>query len=195
MPNKSDELMGLAEVYADALLGAAAGNEEQVFAEFTDLIGYMDQDPAFAAFLTADSVDDDARRTSLEKLFRGRLSDTLLNLLQVLNHRNRAGEVRAVYRSVQLRMEARHDQQEVIVETAMPLNDELRAGLKHRLGEYTGKEPILIERVVPDLIGGIVVRINDVQIDASVVSRIRSLRGRFGERAAHEIHASKGVEQ
>lgn len=196
MPKKNDEIMGLADVYAAALLGAAAeqGIEEQVAAEYAELIAYMDQDPAFEKFLTADNVDDDPRRASLEKLFRGRMSDLLLNLLQVLNNRYRLDLIREVYRAVELRMEAKHHQQEVRVETAMPLTDELRAAIKSRVGQYIGKEALLIEQVIPELIGGVVIHIKDVQIDASVASRVKELRQRFSERAIQEIHSGKAVE-
>ncbi|HOA75463.1 MAG TPA: ATP synthase F1 subunit delta [Phycisphaerae bacterium] len=196
MPKKDDELMALADVYADALLQAAdeKGEAERVAAEFADLIRYLDRDRDFERFLTASSVDDDPRRDSLEKLFRGRMSDLLLNLLQVLNNRGRLDLVRVVYRAVQLRMERRHHQQEVVVETAMALTDDLRQAIVKHVGEYIGKEPLLIERVVPELIGGVVIRINDIQIDGSVSSRIRTLRQKFSRRAVVEIPSGRGVE-
>jgi F-type H+-transporting ATPase subunit delta len=196
MPRKDDELMALADVYAEALLQAAdeKGEAEQAAAEFADLIRYLDRDTEFEKFLTATSVDDDPRRESLEKLFRGRMSDLLLNMMQVLNNRGRLDLVRVVYRAVQLRMERRHHQQEVVVETAMPLTDDLREMITKNVGEYIGKEPLLIERVMPELIGGVVIRINDIQIDASVSSRVRMLRQNFSERALVEIHDGRGVE-
>jgi F-type H+-transporting ATPase subunit delta len=196
MAKKMDEIMALADVYAGALLGAAEeqGLKEQVAREFAELIAYMDKDPAFEQFLIADTVDADARRESLEKLFRGRMSEILLNLLQVLNKRGRLDAVRMIYRNVELRMEAEHHQQEVVVETAMPLTEELRSLIQTRISKYMDKEALLIEKVMPDLLGGVVIHIGDVQIDASVSSRILELENRFGQRAVHEIHSGRGVE-
>ena len=197
MPDKTEEWMALADVYAEALLTAAdeQNTAEEVAAELAELIRYMDGDPDFANFLTATSVDDDPRRASLEKLFRGRMSDLSLNLLQVLNNRGRLNLIRQIHRCVELHMKKRRHQQEVLVETAMPLNDDLRSLLKTRIGEYVGKEPLLIEQVVPELIGGVVIHINDVQIDASVASRIRVMRRELHERALHEIHDGRGYEE
>jgi F-type H+-transporting ATPase subunit delta len=196
MPDKTDELMALADVYAHALLQAAdeKGTTDEVAAELADLIRYMDSDPEFARFLTADSVDDEARRVSLDKLFRGRMRDLLLNLTQVLNNRNRLHMIRLVYRCVELRMEERHHQQEVLIQTAMPLTEDLRGLLKTRIGEYVGKEALIADQVVPELIGGLVIHINDVQIDASVASRIQDMRQQLSDRAVHEIHGRKGYE-
>lgn len=196
MPKKSDEMMALADVYAEGLLEAATERQaaEGLYGEFQDLIRFMDAEPEFDKFLTAESVDDDPRRDSLEKLFRGKMQDLLLNLLQVLNNRGRTDLVRLVFRAVQLRMEARHHQQEVVVETAMPLSDETKTMLKERLSTYIGKEALLMEEVVPELIGGVVIHIEDEQIDASVASHVRRLSNRFHERAVVEIHDEKSYE-
>lgn len=196
MSDKTNEMMALADVYAEALLAAADEKNaaEEVAVEFAELVGYIGGDSDFALFLAADTVDDDPRRESLEKLFRGRMSELLLNLLQVLNNRNRLHLIRQVQRCVELRMEKRHHQQEVLVETAMPLTDELRGLLKAGVGEYIGKEALLIEEVRPELIGGVVIHVDDVQIDGSVASRIRAMRQKMSLRALHEIHGGGGYE-
>jgi ATP synthase F1 delta subunit len=194
MAHNTDELMSLADVYAAALLRAAEekGQLDEVAAELSDLVRYMDEHPEFDQFLTASSVDDDPRRQSLEKLFRGRMNDLLLNMLQVLNNRMRLDLVRQVQRCVELRMEARRHQQEVEVETAMPLTDDLRNSIREVVGRRIGKEVILIEREDPSLIGGVVIHIDDVQIDACVASRVKVMRKRLFERATEEIHSGRG---
>ncbi|HOB75233.1 MAG TPA: ATP synthase F1 subunit delta [Phycisphaerae bacterium] len=184
------ETLGLADVYAESLLQVAAetGQVEAVAQEFGELIALMDRERDLELFLIADTVDADPRRASLEKIFRGRMSDPLLNTLQVLNNRGRLGLVRAVARCVQLRMEARRHQQEVTVRSAQPLTDSLREQIKRSVSEYIGKEALLIEEVAPELIGGLVLQIGDVQVDASVATRLQTLYRRLIERATAEVH-------
>jgi len=190
MSSMTDETLALADVYAEALLRAAAaqGQDEEVASELADLVAYMDKNPRFDGFLTSPTVDDEARRDSLEKLFRGRMNDLLLNLLQVLNARRRSELIRAVARRVELRMEEKHHQTEVIVETPVPLSDRSRELLKSTLQSRLNKEPLLIEQVRPELIGGLVLRVGDMQLDASLVTRLQTLRGRLQDRATREIH-------
>jgi len=196
MPGEHEGTMAIADLYAKSLLLAAGelGRQEQIAEAFDDLVAYMDCDPNFAAFLTAASVDDDPRRESLEKLFRGKLDDLLLNLLQVLNNRGRMELIRSIQRCVVLRMEEQHHQQEVLVETAKPLTDALRAEIKAAVSDWIGKEALLIEEVRPELIGGVVIHIGDVQIDGSVASQIQAMRGRLRERATEEIYSGRGYE-
>jgi F-type H+-transporting ATPase subunit delta len=186
----TEDAMLVADVYASALLETAQdrGQYEDLAAELADFIAYMDREPEFALFMTADTVDDEPRRESLEKLFRGRMNDLLLNLLQVLNNRRRMGILRAVARCVQLRVEARHHQREVTVRSAVPLSDTLREQVRRVVGEYIGREALLIEQLEPELIGGLVLQIGDVQVDASVDSKLRIMLKRLMERATVEIH-------
>ncbi len=190
-----DELL-VGDVYAAALLEAAEekgeAEVEDAAAGLADLVGYMGKDRDFELFMTADSVDDEPRRVSLEKLFRGRMSDLVLNLLQVLNNRGRMGLLRAVARCVQVRMEARHREREITVRTAAPLTDALRERIRRVVGEYVGRHALLIEQIDPELIGGIVLQIGDVRVDGSVAAKLRTVRKRLGERAIAEVHRGGG---
>lgn len=62
------------------------------------------------------------------------------------------------------------------VTTAVPIDDETRRLIKVRLGELTGFEYVLEERVDPAIVGGIVLRLGDRVIDRSIRDKLRQLR-------------------
>jgi len=194
MAHNFDESMALADIYAEALLAAAAesGEEEAIAREVGEFMRFVERELDLCRMLAADSVDDEPRRVSIEKIFRGRMSDLLVNLLQVLNNRGRLSLVRKVGRCVELRMEEKHHQQEVIVETAMPLSEDQKAAIHQEMSARIGKDAILIEEVKPELIGGMIIHYGDMQIDASVASRIGRTYKRMRERATEEIHGGRG---
>ena len=76
-----------------------AGTIDETLAELEELVRLLESDPGFAGFITAASVDDDDRQKSLEQIFRGRLSDIVLNTLQVMNQHNRAGLLHQLLRA------------------------------------------------------------------------------------------------
>lgn len=188
-----EEALTRGDVYAEALLRAADenGQVDAVAGELADLVAYMNRDADFNAFMIAATVDDEPRRASLEKLFRGRMNDLLLNLLQVLNNRGRMGLLRAIARCVELRLEARRDQQEVTVQTAMPLTTRLREQIRRAVSAYIGKEALLIEEVSSELIGGMILQIGDIRVDASVATQLLTMRRRLANRATAEVHQSQ----
>jgi F-type H+-transporting ATPase subunit delta len=190
------EFLALADTYAESFLLAAEeqGELEEAAGALNDLIAFLNDNPDFESFLTARSVDDDPRRESMEKLFRGRMNESLLNFLQVLNNRGRLDLIRQISRRVQLRMEARQDKQEVRITSATALTDKLRGLLYEQIKARIGKEPILIEKVKPDLIGGMIIQVGDLRIDGSVATKLQDMSRRLIERATQEVHAGRGYE-
>jgi F-type H+-transporting ATPase subunit delta len=185
----SERAEAIAEEYASAMMTLASdrGEAEQVVNDFAELISLMDADPEFEAFMVASSVDADPRRQSLERLFRGKMNDLLLNTIQIMNGRGRHALVRAVYRRVVLYMQTRSRQQEVVVQTAIPLSQELEQHITETLAARLDKEILLRVVVRPELIGGIVIRFGDVQIDGSVASQIRRSQARLVERGRERV--------
>ena len=188
MGDPNFETMAVADFYAKGLLAAAGKDrQEQVARELADLVAYMHTEPGFQTFLTSNLIDDDCRRDSLEKLFRSKMDDLLLNCLQVMNRRRRLWMIDAVARCVRWRMQAKHGAQEITVTSAVPLWHEIRTAIRAVVGGFLGKTVILQERIKPEMIGGITIQVGDMFIDGSVKSRVDAVRKTLFDKAAREV--------
>lgn len=65
------------------------------------------------------------------------------------------------------------------VRVARPLDEAGKSELQKRLSKYLGKEVILDVKEDPALIGGIVVKVGDKVLDASVTRQLERLREKF----------------
>jgi len=187
----SEQEIAIARVYAQAALSLAEaqGQADEVLAELDGLSELMVLDPVFESFLGSPLVDTEERRAALDRMGRGKISEILLDTLQVMNNKGRSGLARALIEAYRQEYEALRGQVRVRVRTAVPLTDALRQQLQEVVSGYTGKRAKLEERVEPSLIGGLVVQVADRLIDTSVVKEIRGLGQRLLERASHEIHS------
>lgn len=197
MPSDNERKTALAKVYAEGFLSAVAeqGCLEEAVAAFDDLMDYLNKDQAFASFLVSATIDVHQRRATLETLFRGRLNDALLNLLQVMNDRRRLAFIPQVHRCVMLKMEDRQGRQEVTVQTPTPLSETLRSLIKQKVSAWLGKEAVIIEELRPELIGGLILQTGDLRIDGSLAARIHRLRKQMKVRIGQAIHDGKGFEE
>lgn len=169
----------LAAVYAKALLGAAeqAGQQEAVVDELESLLAdVFDRLPQFEAVLATPRVSLEEKQAILGKAFSGRMSATLLNGLRVMAKHGRLDCVRAVAKTARKLLNEIQQRVEVEVRVAHPLSSEARTRIEARLVELTGKAVDLHELVLPDLVGGMVVRIGDTLYDGSVASQLDRLR-------------------
>ena len=70
---------------------------------------------------------------------------------------------------------------EVVVTTAVPLDENLRKDLMQFLKKETNSEIELKEAVDESLIGGAIIRMDDIQFDASISSSLNSLKQKFSK--------------
>lgn len=183
----------IAGVYAKALLGLAeqAGVRDAVLEELDELVRHASREPEFERFLSSTVIDEEARRSSLEKMLRGRASDLVVDALQVLNRKGRLALLGEVAHQYRVAVEVIKGQVEVTVNTASPLTESLRAMLVDAIKTRFGQEPVLTERVEKGLIGGMVAWIGDQKFDFSVSRKLRVVKDRLLARASHETHGGR----
>ena len=186
-----DRQTAVARVYADALLGLAErrGEADELRDELAAVAAEVERDDALRAFLVTPLVDAEARAASLERIFRGRASDLLVDGLQVLNRKGRIGllpAIAAVYARAHNTLRGRI---EVAVTSAVPLDDEQRAAVAAAVARRSGRTALLRETVDAALVGGMVIQIGDQKADASVASRLHALSDALLDRASREIQA------
>src|SRR5690349_19402411 len=90
-----------ARVYARGLfeLAQAKGGQaviEETVGELEDILDLARSDARFGEFLASPSISASDRASSLDKIFKGRISDLTLRFLQVLNEKGRIGHLPSI---------------------------------------------------------------------------------------------------
>lgn len=196
MASHDDKNLAAARPYAEALVALAeeAGTAAEVREELAAIERMAAQSAAFRDYLVDPAIDADERRASLERMFRGRFSELVVDTLQVMNRKGRialAPAVAAAYRQLHDRIERRV---EVRVTSAVPLSAEQRRHLAAAIERSTGLEPMLDERVDPAIVGGLVVALGDTKVDASIASRLKNLSEALRQRASRQLRSGSHVE-
>ena len=184
-----DRDLVLGRIYAQALLDLAEeqGKADELLDELTTLAGHLEAHPEIGELFGSPFVDAEERARAIEKGFRGRASDLLTNTLLVINRKGRLRFLRAIAKAYWLELRDRRGQVAVVVRTAVPLTGPLREGLSEAVAGFTGLQPVLIEKVDPSVLGGMVVVVAGTKIDTSVASRLRDLGAAFERRSSEEI--------
>jgi len=191
MAASRDKERSLARIYAEAMLAAAAGGEQAFVDDLDALVGLLDRDPAFEAVLANPLINAAGKRALIEKALRGQLGDTLVDGLQVMRKKGRLGLVRELARAVHELWLARQGKVEVRVTSAVPLSPALREDLIRAAAQRIGKQPVLVERVDPKLLGGLVVRARDGKFDSSILRTLARIEAELLERASNELLSGK----
>ncbi|MES1245413.1 MAG: ATP synthase F1 subunit delta [Acidobacteriota bacterium] len=193
----NDRELSIAGVYSKAMLDLAEqqGASDSLLEELQGLVEYLDRNPELERFLASPLVEDEDRGRVLEKAFRGKTSDLLLDSLQVINRKGRLGLLRGIVESYSAGHRELRGLVETRVRTAVPLTEALRARVRDAVARHTGRTPVLVETVDPSLLGGIVIQVGDEKIDGSVAQKLRELGRALELRASQEIVRSRSYVQ
>ncbi|TWT75966.1 ATP synthase subunit delta, sodium ion specific [Posidoniimonas polymericola] len=159
----------IGKTYAKAVLGAAAGNEWTVVEELQAIVDeILNPHPGFIEPLRSAFVSHEERGQILDRVFGGKVSDTVLHFLKVLSAHNRLGILRTIVRETVRLYQDRNNNVRVRVVSAEPLDDALLGDITNALRSQTGQEPIMTTEVDPDLIAGMQVHVGDTVYDSSL---------------------------
>lgn len=164
-------------LYAKALLSSAGDSVDHIVYELESVVREcLDAHPALETALDSPRISQEHKEGMLDRIFRDRIDGRLLNFLKILCRRDRISNLRAIQQTTTLLREEQCGKMRVIVTSAHPLSDDQRNHIAHQLQQSYGKEPVLVERTDPSLLGGIVLRIGDEVLDGSVQGKFDSIQ-------------------
>jgi F-type H+-transporting ATPase subunit delta len=170
------------DVYAQALveLGEQHGHLDELADEVQQLRELLQTEPDLRRLIFSRIIGQTQRAAMLQRLFQGRVSDTLYNFLQVLSRKGRLVNLPGVLTDFARKMDERRGIVPVDAFVAQPMDSAHREQVAAALGEALGGKTVqLRERVDPSLIGGLKLRIGDKQLDGSVATQLRLMRRRM----------------
>jgi len=166
----------VAKRYAQALFEVAngKGSTDAVEQELKAFTTALKDNPKMVDLLNNPSIETGVKKQQVTSLLQGRVSDIVLNFIQLLIDRRRQDTIESIYTEyVRLADEAR-GQIKATVETAVPLSEEELSVLKSKLGDASKVE--LKATVNPSLIGGARVRVGDRVFDYTVAGQLERFR-------------------
>jgi len=169
--------VSVAGTYAEALYEAALerGQVREVAAQLGEVRRALAETPDLADTLASPDIETRAKKAVVATLLAD-ANPLVANFVQVLLDRDRAAEIEEIGRAFDERVAEAEGRLRIVVRTAIPLTDDLRALVVGRIERDTGR-PVDVETVVdPAIIGGVVIETDGSVVDASVRQRLDDMR-------------------
>lgn len=182
------------KIYAEALLDAAEQRNQssEILEEFDALVlDLFRRDSQLEKFFASSAIGRDRKQEIIEKTFRGRADDLLVNFLLVVNQHERLDMLRAIHAAYRDLLDQRAGRVRVQVRSAVSLPADQAEALRQEIRAKFAKEPVLEARIDPELIAGMVVQVGDWRLDSSVQSRLREIQDQLIERSSYEIQTRR----
>jgi len=167
----------LAQVYARALFEVAReqGKLDELREQLAQFADAVESDRQLAVFFFSPYFSTAEKEQGLERILQG-ADENFVNFLRLLIEKHRMPvlfRIRAAYERL---WDEENKVLPVEITSAIELDPATTENLGRSIGERAGRKVALAARVDPDIIGGIVVRVGNSILDASIRNRLEQLR-------------------
>ncbi len=171
----------VASRYSKSLLDLSKeqDNVDTVKDDIDQVIAVLKENSQLRKVLKNPIITTDKKHAILTGIFEGKVNPLVLSFFSILVDKGRANILLEIMTEFIRNYNELKGIVNATVVSAAPLSKENLSELQNTIGKETNSQVILNNSVDPSLIGGIVVRVGDKQIDASIAGRLDKLERHF----------------
>ncbi len=170
-----------AVIYAQSLLelAEAQGQTDAIGADLSSIASAVKGDAGLKLFTVDPSVSTGQRAALLKRAFDGKVAPLLVNFLGVLNAKGRLNTLSEVAEAYQYLLDKKRNKIEVDVTVAHQLTMDQMNMIQQKVSTALGKTATVTAHVDESIIGGLMLRVEDKLIDASVKYQLEAIKQNF----------------
>ena len=167
----------IAQVWARALFEVAKEHDllDQVREDLGAFVDALNESRDLMVFFFSPYFSTQEKKDGLERAVTG-AEPVFMNFLEALIERHRMPAIFRIQARYEVLWEDERDLLPVEVTSAVELDKAIVSSIGDRIGEQTRRTVELSSKVDPDILGGIVLRVGNVVLDASIRNRLEQLR-------------------
>jgi F-type H+-transporting ATPase subunit delta len=175
----------LARVYARSLFQVAReqGHLDELREQLGQLADALDEHRELAVFFFSPYFSTAEKQQALARVLDG-ADPILLNFLNLLIENHRMPVIFRIRDDYERLWEEENRTLPVEITSAIKLDEATTESVGKKIGERTGRKVTLAARVDPDILGGIIIRVGNSILDASIRNRLEQLRRHVAQGAS-----------
>ena len=174
----------IAEVYARSLYEVASehGTIDELRDELGRFADELDSNRDLAVFFFSPYFSTQEKKDGLARAIEG-ADESFMNFLELLVEKHRMPAIFRIRRELDSLWADANQLLPVTITSAVELDSSTVEGIGRAIGEQTGRRVDLTTNVDPDVLGGIVLRVGNSILDASIRNRLDQLRRQVAKAA------------
>ena len=167
--------------YAKAILNLAKDSKEETVVndDMLFISTTISENPEFEVMLNSPIVKSSDKTNVLNGLFGSKVNNITLGLFHLLQDNKRIAMLHSIAKQYAIIHDFDKHMQVAKVTTAVALTEEIEAKVSAKIVELTGEKANLENEINPAILGGFILRVGDMQYDASISNYLNELKKEF----------------
>ncbi|WP_298515476.1 ATP synthase F1 subunit delta [uncultured Kordia sp.] len=168
--------------YAKAILALAQEQNagEAVAEDMDGIVKTVENSKDLRLMLNSPIVKSETKKTVLQEIFTGMhsISEGVIDMLVSNKRINLLDNIAVQYCHLYDQLQGK---QVAVVTTAIPLTDDLRDKVLAKVKDLTNNEVTIENKIDESIIGGFILRVGDLQYNASIANQLNTLKRTFSQ--------------
>jgi F-type H+-transporting ATPase subunit delta len=175
----------LARVYTRSLFQVARehGRLDELREQLGQFVDALNEHRELAVFFFSPYFSSEEKQQALPRVLDG-ADPILLNFLSLLTENHRMPVIFRIRQEYERLWDEENRTLPVEITSAIKLDDATTESVGRKIGERTGRKVNLAAHVDPDILGGIIIRVGNSILDASIRNRLEQLRRHVAQGAS-----------
>lgn len=179
MNDKAEKIYG--EAFFELCCEEGESTLKDTLDELTELDKIFSQNPEFLKLMGTPTIAIDEKIGLCREIAKeGGVSELTGNLMCILAEKSRMGCFSGVVKYFREMYNIKFKLADITVTTSEPLSDEMKEKIAAKMSQVIGKTVSIIEKIDPNIIGGIVIDYGSRRYDGSVKARLNALKQELG---------------
>ena len=168
----------IANRYAEALfqLSEEENITKEIYNELHDVVEVIKNNKELDNVLKSPLVAKNEKTQLIEALFNNKINNDLKNFLKILVEKGRISSLKSIELTFKELLNDKHNIIEGTVISAIALTEKQVKELEEKLSKKYNKNVTLENEVDKNVLGGVLVRLGNTQIDGSVKTRLNNIK-------------------
>ncbi|MGL5640796.1 MAG: F0F1 ATP synthase subunit delta [Paraclostridium sp.] len=173
----------IASRYAEALfqVGEESNSTEKLYNELKAVVDIIKENPEFSNILKSPIVSKEDKKTLLSNIFGAQIDKEMLNFMKILADKDRLSLVASIQEAFKALLNKKNNILEGIAITAIPMKEDEVNALQTKLSTKYNKTVILKNEVDESILGGVLVRLGNEEIDGTVKNRLDKMKEQLSQ--------------
>lgn len=160
-----------AQNYAEALFESGQGFS----ADLNTVLEVIKTSADFMHIMSNPAIDLNVKFSILDEIFKNKIDDKVLQFIKILTEKNRLVELEEIRDAYNEKVNEANNIKLVEITSAIELNEDFKTRIINKLGEKLGKTIVPEWKTDKEIISGLVFKIGDDIVDASLLNKIESI--------------------
>ena len=168
----------IANRYAEAIfqLSEEENITKEIYNELHDVVEVIKNNKELDNVLKSPLVAKNEKTQLIEALFNNKINNDLKNFLKILVEKGRISSLKSIELTFKELLNDKHNIIEGTVISAIALTEKQVKELEEKLSKKYNKNVTLENEVDQSILGGVLVRLGNTQIDGSVKTRLNNIK-------------------